>query len=313
MDRLGKVHLNGLRAVEAVARRGSLQKAADELGVSASAVSQLVNRAEKQVGRPVFERTRTGLVPTEFGRRFCERLGAAFRELSGAMALAEDAADNRLVVSVAPAFAARWLVPRLSRFYTAHPEITLRIEASTHIADLDRSDIDVAIRMGDGHWPGVRAELLFAQRIFPVCAPDIARRLKRVEDLAKEWVIREEYGMVEWERWFARAGVKGVEPPQGASFTDPNLCLEAAIGGQGVMLASQLLAADALADGRLVAPFGITADSGLGYFVATSAAKKQSRKVAAFKSWLEEEAAKTPQFGEGPVSAGKPPARRPPA
>jgi LysR family glycine cleavage system transcriptional activator len=304
------VHLNGLRAIESVARPGSLQKAADELGVSASAVSQLVNRAEKQIARPVFERTRTGLLPTEFGKRFSDRLTAAFRELSGAMALAEDAADNRLVVSVAPAFAARWLVPRLSRFYIAHPEITLRIDASTKLADLDHSDVDVAIRMGDGNWPGVRADLLFAQRIFPVCAPDIAARLKRVEDLSNEWVIREEYGMVEWQRWFAQAGVSGVTPHMGASFTDPNLCLEAAIGGQGVMLASQLLAADALADGRLVAPFGISADSGLGYYVATSAAKKLNRKVKAFASWLAEEAEKTPQFGAGPVSDPKPPARR---
>ena len=83
----------------------------------------------------------------------------------------------------------------------------------------------------------------------------------------------------------------------GASFTDPNLCLEAAIGGQGVMLASQLLAADALAAGRLVAPFGITADSGLGYYLATSAAKKPNRKVTAFTFWLRDEAEKTPQFG----------------
>ena len=232
MDRLGKVHLNGLRAIETVARAGTLQKAADELGVSPSAVSQLVNRAEKPIGRPVFERTRTGLVATEFGQRFCERLAAAFRELSGAMALAEDAADNRLVVSVAPAFAARWLVPRLSRFYAAHPEIMLRIDASTRLIDLDRSDVDLGIRMGDGNWPGVRAELLFAQRIFPVCAPVIAARLKRVEDLQNEWVIREEAGMVDWKRWFAQAGVEGVEPLMGASFTDPNLCLEAAIGGE---------------------------------------------------------------------------------
>ena len=310
VDRLGKVHLNGLRAVETVARLGSLQMAADELGVSPSAVSQLMNRAEKQIGRPVFERTRTGLVPTEFGRRFCERLTAAFRELSGAMALTEDAADNRLVVSVAPAFAARWLVPRLSRFYAAYPEIMLRIDASTKLADLDRSDVDLAIRMGEGRWPGVNAELLFAQRIFPVCAPVIAARLKRVEDLANEWVIREENGMVDWERWFTQAGVTDVTPQLGASFTDPNLCLEAAIGGQGVMLASQLLAADALADGRLVAPFGITADSGYGYYVVTSAAKKPSRKVKAFKHWLEEEAEKTPQFGARLVSDRKPPARR---
>lgn len=297
MDRLGKVHLNGLRAIETVARRGSLRKAAEELRVSVSAVSQLVNRTEKQIGRAVFERTVTGLATNEFGRRFCERLTTAFRELSGAMALAEDAADSQLVVSVAPAFAARWLVPRLSRFYAAHPEIMLRIDASSKLADFDHSDIDVGIRMGDGNWPGTRADLLFAQCMFPVCAPAIAARLKRVEDLAHEWVIREESGMVDWKRWFAQAGVTGVTPPQGASFTDPNLCLEATIGGQGVMLASQLLAADALADGRLVAPFGITADSGFGYYVATSAAKKPNRKVTAFKKWLEEEAAKTPQFG----------------
>jgi DNA-binding transcriptional LysR family regulator len=119
--------------------------------------------------------------------------------------------------------------------------------------------------------------------------------------------------MVEWARWFAQAGVTGVTPQMGASFTDPNLCLEAAIGGQGVMLASQLLAADALTDGRLVAPFGITADSGLGYYLATSAAKKPNRKVTAFKRWLEVEAEKTPQFGTGPVSDPKPLARRFPA
>ena len=119
--------------------------------------------------------------------------------------------------------------------------------------------------------------------------------------------------MVEWTRWFAQAGAQGVEPMMGASFTDPNLCLEAAIGGQGVMLASQLLAADALADGRLVAPFGISADSGLGYYVATAASKRPNRKVTAFKNWLEVEAEKTPQFGAGPVNDPKPPARRLPA
>ena len=267
MDRLGKVHLNGLRAVETVARLGSLQKAADELGVSPSAVSQLVNRAEKQIGRPVFDAHANGPGADRIRQAVFERLTAAFRELSGAMALAEDAADNRLVVSVAPAFAARWLVPRLSRFYAAYPEIMLRIDASTKLADLDRSDVDLAIRMGEGHWPGVNAELLFAQRIFPVCAPVIAARLKRVEDLAQR--VGDPRGIRHGRLGaLVRAGRRqDVTPQIGASFTDPNLCLEAAIGGQGVMLASQLLAADALADGRLVAPFGITADSGLGYYL----------------------------------------------
>ena len=110
--------------------------------------------------------------------------------------------------------------------------------------------------------------------------------------------------MISWERWFEQAGAEPVTPLKGASFTDPLLCLDAVIAGQGVMLASQLLAADALADGRLVAPFGVTADSGLGYYVVTSAEKRPNRKVEAFKHWLEEEAGRSPQFGARPSAPG---------
>jgi LysR family glycine cleavage system transcriptional activator len=285
---LNSVHLNGLRAVEAVARRGSLQKAADELGVSPSAVSQQVGRAEKQIGRPLFARARDGLVPTEFGALFAARLSAAFHELKQAVALA-DAAGNILVVSVAPAFASRWLVPRLSRLYARHEGFALRIDASSRLIDLNRSDVDLAIRMGDGHWPDVEAELLLPQEIFPVCAPAIGKRLMTIADLAQEYAIRDESSMFAWERWFESAGAAPVALLQGATFSDPLLCLEAAIGGQGVMLAWQLLVADCLADGRLVAPFGISARSGLGYYLVTAAERRPSANVRAFKRWIAEE------------------------
>ena len=107
--------------------------------------------------------------------------------------------------------------------------------------------------------------------------------------------------MIEWADWFRRAGVAPVEAARGASFTDPTLCLEAAIAGHGVMLAWDLLAADALADGRLVAPFGVTAESGLGYYVVTSPAGRPSRKVQKFRRWLEAEVAATmARFGPKP-------------
>ena len=173
----------------------------------------------------------------------------------------------------------------------------LRIDASTKLADLDHSDIDMAIRMGDGTWPECRAELLLAQQVFPVCAPAIGAGLKTLADLANKWVISDEQHAWWTGTTGSRRPARRVETHPGASFTDPMLCLEAAIAGQGVMLAWQLLAADALADGRLVAPFGIAADSGLGYYMVTSAAKKPNRKVAAFTRWLEVEAEKTPQFG----------------
>lgn len=289
---LNAFHLNGLRAIETVARTGSLQKAADELGVSASAVSQQIGRTEKQLGRPAFARTPSGLVLTEFGAQLAERLSAGFTELTRAVALAREEKLCTLVISVAPAFASRWLVPRLSRFFALHPEILLRIDASTRLADLDRSDVDLAIRMGDGNWPGVRADLLIAQEIFPVCAPSLAGQLTTISDLGKVSVLTDSASMISWRRWFDDAGVEPVASLPGATFTDPILCLEAAIAGQGVMLAWQLLAADALADGRLVAPFGVRAQSGLGYYLVTPTGQT-SRKVAAFGKWVRQEIAAT--------------------
>ncbi|RWB26082.1 LysR substrate-binding domain-containing protein [Mesorhizobium sp.] len=298
MAMLNRVHLNGLRAVETVARLGSLSAAASELNVSASAVSQQVKRTEEQLGQALFERTASGLVLTEFGTVFAARLGAGFRELAQAIALADEASQCTLVVSVAPAFASKWLLPRLSRHFARHPDVLLRIDASVRIADLDRSDIDIAIRLGDGKWPGGRAELLLAQEVFPVCAPVIANKLKSIEDLALTCAITDESAMISWESWFEAAGVKPVTFLKGARFTDPMLCLESAIAGHGVMLGWQLLAADALADGRLVAPFGVRAQSGLGYWLVTSAAKTESRKVRDFKVWIREEIAATmAQFG----------------
>ncbi|RWE35353.1 MAG: LysR family transcriptional regulator [Mesorhizobium sp.] len=293
MAMLNRVHLNGLRAVETVARLGSLAAAAAELNVSVSAVSQQVKRTEKQLAQALFERTPAGLVPTEFGTVFAARLSAGFRELAQAVALADEASECTLVVSVAPAFASKWLLPRLSRHFARHPNVLLRIDASARIADLDRSDIDIAIRLGDGKWPGGRAELLLAQEVFPVCAPSIAARLKSIEDLAQTCAITDERAMISWDSWFEAAGVEPVTFLKGARFTDPMLCLESAIAGHGVMLAWQLLTADALADGRLVAPFGVRAESGLGYWMVTSATKSESRKVRDFKIWIREEIAAT--------------------
>ncbi|AZO59186.1 MULTISPECIES: LysR substrate-binding domain-containing protein [unclassified Mesorhizobium] len=289
MTILNRVHLNGLRAVETVARVGSLAAAAAELNVSVSAVSQQIKRTEKQLGQALFERTSGGLVTTEFGVVFTARLSAGFRELAQAVALADEATECTLVVSVAPAFASKWLLPRLSRHFARHPNVLLRIDASGRLADLDHSDIDIAIRMGDGAWPGVNAELLLAQEVFPVCVPAIAAKLKSIEDLARTCAITDERAMISWDSWFKAAGVEPVTFQKGARFTDPMLCLESAIAGHGVMLAWQLLTADALADGRLVAPFGVRAESGLGYWMVTSATKSESRKVRDFKAWVREE------------------------
>jgi len=291
MATLNQLHLNGLRATEAALRGGSLQKAGDELGVSASAISQHIARAEAQLGRHVFERTPQGLVPTAFGMAFGRRLSAGFEELAQAVAMADDAAAKTLVIAVAPVFASRWLMPRLSRHFDRYPDILLRIDASPKLTDLDHSDVAAAIRLGDGKWPGVNAELLFEVLEFPVCTPAMARELKTIDDLAHAWAITDDNSMIGWDNWFRAAGVEPVPMLPGAHFFDPTLCLESVLAGHGIMLAWNLLAGEALKDGRLVAPFGVTAASGLGYYLVTSAKRKPEQKVRNFCSWLRSEVA----------------------
>src|SRR5690554_2003205 len=168
MRELNRVHLNGLRAIEVVGRNGSLQKAAAELGVSVGAVSQQIIKAERQLGRALFERTPRGLVPTVFGNAVLPRLRAGFREIEAALAVLRADDETTLVISVAPVFASKWLVPRLARFSRLHPDIRVRLDASVELVDPDASDIDLAIRVGAGNWPGIRASFLMAQEVFPV-------------------------------------------------------------------------------------------------------------------------------------------------
>jgi LysR family glycine cleavage system transcriptional activator len=293
MRELNRVHLNGLRALEAAARLGSLQKAADELGVTAGAVSQHVIRAEEQLGRPVLERTREGFGPTDFGAAILPRLAAGFRELDAAVAAARRQEENILTISVAPVFASKWLVPRLSRFAERRPDIRVRLDATTTLIDLDTSDVDLAIRVGPGNWPGVKAEWFMDQQVFPVCAPALAARLKQPRDLLAVPVVVDAHSSVSWDVWLARFGLSERELDIGNTFTDAALALDAAIAGQGVFLGWQILAEYALRTGTLVQPFPQRVATGAGYYLVTSPARREDRKVADFKAWIRDEIAET--------------------
>ena len=296
MEHLNHVHLNGLRAVEVAGRLGTLALAAEELGVSMGAVSQQILKTEQQLGRTLFTRTPKGLVPTPFGAQVLAYLERGFRELSRGIALAQEPNQNLLTVSVAPVLAAKWLVPRLHSFQRAHPDLHVRIDSSIELVDLDHSDVDLAIRVGPGTWPNVKAELLLEQRVFPVCAPALAGRLKTPRDLAKLPIIYDRPSItrdifqVRWNTWLALHGMdESMLVTAGPSFSDSALCLDAAIAGQGVMLGWHTLAMDALADGRLVRPFAEEAETGLGYYLVTSLARGNDKKIAAFKAWIRQE------------------------
>lgn len=285
MDHLQRIHLNGLRALEAAGRLGSLQRAADELGVSVGAVSQQVIKTERQLGRTVFERTPRGLAATPFGSQLLGRLTAGFRELDQAVALAQRS-DAMLTISVAPVFASKWLVPRLSGFSRVHPETRVRLDASVALVDPDASDIDLAIRVGTGDWPHGKSEFLLPQEVFPVCSPELAGQLQRPQDILSLPVVRDENSSLSWDLWLKPFGLSEQDLRPADTFTDASLCLDAAIAGQGVMLAWQTLAHDALASGLLVAPFRERVKSGYGYWLVTPANRREPRKVMEFKRWL---------------------------
>lgn len=302
------VGLNGLRAVEAVGRLGSLVAAADELGVSVGAVSQLVIKCEAQLGRPVFERKRRGLFPSAFGRAFLAQLATGFEALDAAIALSRRHADTVLTISVAPVFASKWLVPRLAGWSRRHPEVTVRLDASVSLVNPDTSDVDLGLRVGDGRWPGVKADFLLSQEVFPVCAPALAARLAEPRDLYRVPIVRDANSTLTWDMWLGPLGLEAGRLKGGHSFTDAALALDAAIAGQGVLLAWQTLAADALRAGTLVAPFPGRAPTGLGYWFVTSATRRETRTVRDFKAWVRDEMRETEaMFGlaaDGAPSAG---------
>lgn len=289
MKELNTIHLNGLRAVEAAGRLGSLAAAAEELGVTPGAVSQQIAKTEALLGRTLFERLPRGLVATEAGRPLLARLSRAFAELAQAVAEARRRDESILTVSVAPIFAARWLVYRLNGFAEHHPEVRLRIDATTRLADLDASDVDLGIRVGAGRWPGVRSELLLEQEVFPVCSPALAAELREPADILRLPAVIDENAMFSWDLWLKAAGLGGAKMSVRHTFNDASLALDAAIAGQGVMVAWQTLADHAVIKGSLVIPFGIRAKTGFGHYFVTSASRRESKAALAFKQWVREE------------------------
>lgn len=289
MKALNHVHLNGLRAVETVARLGSLQAAADELGVSIGAISQQVIKTEKQLGRTLFERTSRGMVPAETATDILARLSDGFRHLSASVALARRNDDSMLTISVAPVFAARWLVHRISDFSEAFPEISLRIDANDRLTDAAQTDVDLRIRVGRGHWSGFKAELILQQRVAPVCTPAMAASLRRPADILDLPKVIDGRAMFAWDVWLSAVGLAGAEIKARHSFSEASLCLDAAIAGQGVMLAWQTLASHQLQYGQLVAPFGPAVKTGFGHYFVTAENARRSNKVEKFKRWLRQE------------------------
>lgn len=286
MKVLATVQLNALRAVEAVARLGSLRAAAGELSVTPGAVSQQVLKAEDQLGGPLFRRTRQGLTPTATGRDVAAHLTDGFLALSRGVAAARDTSETTMTISVAPILAAKWLVWRLADFHSAHPGLRVRIDADVRLMTPGAGDIDACLRVArQVDEPALTATHLLDQHVFPVCAPALAEGLHDVTDLARIPVIQDRYARFGWDIWLTPNGAPNDLLCDGPVYSDASLCLDAAIAGQGLFLAWEPLATDALAAGRVVPALPGRFPTGDSYWFVAPGGRLRP-PVAAFRDWV---------------------------
>ncbi|MFJ1311536.1 transcriptional regulator GcvA [Agrobacterium sp. P15N1-A] len=296
------VYLNALRAFEASARHGSFSEAAEELNVTAAAVGQLVRGLEDWLGMPLFHRSSSGrnrLKPTEAAENALPDIRAGLdRLVVGLQLLHESTTSGILNVTVSPAFAAKWLMPRIDRFQTRCPDTDIRIETSLKLADFKAQGLDIGVRYGDGTWPDLVAEKLMDEDVFPVCSPSFqaADNLRSPQDLIETTLIHDlsvdpSKGFVIWQTWLAAAGVEGETPQRGMRINNSAAVLQAAVEGRGIALARSILARDDLASGRLkrLLP-SMKVNSKLAYYVVYRAEYAALPKLRAFKNWLFDEA-----------------------
>ena len=285
--------LNALRAFEASARKGSIKEAAQELFVTPGAVSQQVKGLEAALGVSLFTRSRKGLRLTGAGAALYPVLSESFAAITSVLArLREREHSGPLTVSVVPSFAAKWLVPRLGRFSEQHPEIDVRISASVNLVNFDREDMDLAIRLGLGVYPGLRTDWLLTEPVIPVCSPSLLEGphpLLAPEDLRHHTLLHDDTPR-EWRLWLDMQGVRGVDAERGPVFNDASLTLNAAIEGQGVAMGRGELIARDLAEGRLVRPFEMAIPFEFAYYVVCPEATADWPKIAAFRQWIMAEA-----------------------
>ena len=302
--------LNGLQVFEAAARLLSFTRAAAELNVTQTAVSHQIRRLEEQLGLRLFVRENRSLRLTREAQDYLPAVRAAFEDLRRATdRLRRQQRNDVLMVSTTISLAAKWLVPRLASFQEAHPDIEVRISTGTRLVDFRHEEIDVAIRYGRGHWPGLRADWLMAEDIFPVCSPALptrAKPLKLPADLTAHTLLHTETNRDEWVLWLTAAGLPtSLATQRGLTFDQRLMALQAAMDGLGVALGTTRIVETDIAAGRLIAPFGsVILPAEAGYYLVGPTETAEVPKVALFREWLRQLAQRDMSRGARGGAAG---------
>ncbi len=280
--------LNGLRAFEAAARHMSFTRAAAELNVTQTAISHQIKRLEEQLGIPLFVRGNRALALTRAAQGYLPQVRSAFEDLRRATArLRRPENEDVLTVSTTASLATKWLVSRVAAFQDANPGIEIRITTSAAMVDFQRDEVDMAVRFGRGHWPGLRADWLMAEDIFLVCSPALALSLHRPEELANHTLLHSTVPREDWQLWLTAAGLPAeIAARRGLMFDQTFMAVQAAMEGLGVALGRTHLVEADIAAGRLVVPFATVLPQDAGYYVVVPEAAADSPGIARFRDWL---------------------------
>ncbi len=296
--------LNALRAFESVSRHLSYQYAARELNVTPAAVKQLVSKLETSVGGKLIRRNGRTLELTKRGNAATEDLSAAMAYIAlSVRKMRTEKRETRLIVSVESSFATAWLVPKLEQFRKVNPSITVLVDSSQKIVDLDRDEVDIAIRYGVNSKEDWISHRLFNDLVFPVCSPTLAAgppSVQSLADLAAIPLIHWNMSQLEWaheaKRWFTwtnwlrHVGANDLITEKGLHFSDYGLAVQSAIAGQGMVLASWPILREPIDAGLLIAPFLEVVSTDIGYDVVTTAYQQTRPEAVSFIDWLVETA-----------------------
>jgi len=287
---LKDVSLSTVKAFESAARHGSFRSAASELNLSPSAISHAILKLEQALGTNLFEREGRLVRLSSDGETLMLHVGLAFDELRRGMELVSNRGPDLLRLHLAPSFAAQWLSPRLSPFLSSHPGVEVRLAASTDYARFVDDEFDADIVYGPSRAEGVVSVPLGVETVMPLCSPEFAQRITKIEDLGTGVLIQSDLKRVRWSDWFK---ANGKEPlvPHGARFDRSFLAIAAACDGLGVALESTRLAEKELKIGRIVAPLAGRAQDVeyIGHYLVYPRAWRQRRAVRVFTEWLLDE------------------------
>jgi LysR family glycine cleavage system transcriptional activator len=313
MDRLPP--LNPLRAFEAAGRHRSIRRAAAELLVTAGSVSRQVQALEVFLGVRLFRREAREIVLTAEGERY---LAAVIEHLDGIREATVQLTGRRpkdvLRIRAYTTVAMRWLIPRLGSFHAENKSTEVRLTTSNEAVDFVRENVDGAIRLGDGNWPGVEVDRLMPNELVPLCTPALqtAHTLNTVDDLRRVVLLHSLVRPDDWRYWLEAAGAKEIDPYCGDKYASSALVYQAVLTGLGIMIAHKAFFLDDLRAGRLVQPFELTLDRGaFTYYFIYPKNRLRSPAFRRFRSWLlaeahAEESSGGAEVGGAPVKPAQP-------